>query len=127
MTLDEAIKQATEHAKAHNLTAYIHTDSTLGHNFRFMRPIEDVPSDHRKARTVATVSPAGEVTRLESFDDYVKALWPANVANECIGALEEEDNVEKEDCLEQNRDESHQCDSCRTYSRLAADWEERKT
>lgn len=126
MTLDEAIREAKEHAKAHKLTGYVHTDATIGHNFRFLRPIEDVTPDDVKAQTVAVVFPSGIVRRVDLFDDYVKSLWPADVPQDCTGAMKEDDNVEEEDCLQQNRDDSHQCDSCRAYSKLAEQFERRR-
>lgn len=130
MTLDEAIREAKEHAKAHKLTGYVHTDATIGHNFRFLRPIEDVTPDDVKAQTVAVVFASGKVTRVDLFDDYVKALWPADVPQDCtnIKTVRDDDpkSMDEEDCLTRNLHDSHQCDSCRAYSKLAEQFERRR-
>jgi hypothetical protein len=109
------------------LTAYVHKHPDLGYNFRFARAIEEV-DPRGKSKTEYVFKPDGTYETRGAgipldFDEYVKVFWPAEVPEDCTGAKTEDDNEEGEDCLEQNRDDSHQCDSCRAYSRLSEEYE----
>jgi hypothetical protein len=72
-----------------------------------------------------------------TFDEFVKANWPKDVSADCTNLKPDEVTEEtaalassflhemlaESDCLERN--ETTLCESCKTYARLAEEWEKK--
>jgi hypothetical protein len=68
MERSEAIKMATGLAIDHGLSAYVHTDPTIGYNFRFMQPIESVLPNDTRSRTVCICRPDGTTENVADYE-----------------------------------------------------------